>query len=514
LAQRVNTYLPGDQFAPRISANGQNYFVAWASNGQDGYGSGVYGRYLGADGTPAGTGEFLVNTTVIKDQIQPAVAADKSGRYQAVWSSFVGGINSFDLYAQTYAPPGYTTPEPLSKPVYAPPAFDPYLVGPPVAVDPTEVPAPSATADAPAQLDSPQPLVAAGVLPNGFALAQGYYTGLFSDTNGVSPESSGFFSGTVTPGGAYSYGLVLGNHGFHGSGRFNPTNGLATNIFNWGTTRAGTRYSLLSVWLQLDMSGGDQIRGTVALDTNWFSDLQADKQVFNRLTNAASVYAANYTEVIAANPNAASAPAGYGFGTVKVDLSGNVLWNGVLADGTRVSQSSTLNKQGYWPLYASLYGGSGLIIGWVQFTNQPGSDFFATNVWIKPPQATVKYYTNAFTNEFPIIGSVYTPPAPGSALLGITNGQVILYGGNLSAPLAPLTNTFLLSAQNQPIRPAGSKLSLSLNLSSGLFTGSARDTATGWNLAFQGALIESLGNGFGFFLGTNQSGEVILGPAP
>jgi hypothetical protein len=100
-AALVNTYLLGAQYAPRVSAAGADYLVVWTSLGQDGSREGVFGQFLRGDGTPEG-GEFLVNTTTISQQMHPAVASDGSARFLAVWTSFVGGGNSFDLYAQRY----------------------------------------------------------------------------------------------------------------------------------------------------------------------------------------------------------------------------------------------------------------------------------------------------------------------------------------------------------------------------------------------------------------------------
>ena len=40
---------------------------------------------------------------------------------------------------------------------------------------------------------------------------------------------------------------------------------------------------------------------------------------------------------------------------------------GALPDGTKVSQSAMRSEDGYWPLYASLYGGSGCLLSWLEF---------------------------------------------------------------------------------------------------------------------------------------------------
>lgn len=98
---RVNTTTYGEQYAPKVAASGTNCFVIWTSYNQDGAVEGVYGQYLDLDGNPIG-GEIRVNTTTRGAQLQPSLAADDTGRYLAVWSSFVGGMASFDLFAQRY----------------------------------------------------------------------------------------------------------------------------------------------------------------------------------------------------------------------------------------------------------------------------------------------------------------------------------------------------------------------------------------------------------------------------
>jgi hypothetical protein len=107
----VNTQRYGDQFAPKISANGVDYLAVWTSMGQDGSREGVYGQFLRGDASHAG-GELRVNTTVLNQQINPAVASDNSGRFLTVWSSYTGLNNTMDLYAQRYV----NSQQPLSPP--------------------------------------------------------------------------------------------------------------------------------------------------------------------------------------------------------------------------------------------------------------------------------------------------------------------------------------------------------------------------------------------------------------
>jgi hypothetical protein len=97
----VNTTLYGDQYLPTISTDNNDYLVAWTSLSQDGSYEGVFGQFLHNDGSRDGT-EFQINTTWISHQIHPVVGSDGQGRFLTVWSSFIGGVNSYDLYAQRY----------------------------------------------------------------------------------------------------------------------------------------------------------------------------------------------------------------------------------------------------------------------------------------------------------------------------------------------------------------------------------------------------------------------------
>jgi hypothetical protein len=98
---RLNTYLHGNQYAPRLSAIGVNYLAVWTSLGQDGSREGVYGQFINSDGSLAG-GEFRVNTTTVSQQMQPVVASDGVNQFIAVWTSYTGNPYSFDLFAQRY----------------------------------------------------------------------------------------------------------------------------------------------------------------------------------------------------------------------------------------------------------------------------------------------------------------------------------------------------------------------------------------------------------------------------
>jgi hypothetical protein len=116
---RLNSYLYGDQFAPRLSVIGTDYLAVWTSLAQDGSREGVFGQFITGDGATVGS-EFRVNTTTAGQQMQPVVASDGANQFLAVWTSFTGMPNNFDLFAQRYLNVASVL-QPMSAPfVYAP----------------------------------------------------------------------------------------------------------------------------------------------------------------------------------------------------------------------------------------------------------------------------------------------------------------------------------------------------------------------------------------------------------
>jgi len=103
---RINTFLFGDQYRPKIAAGPSGSLVVWTSLGQDGSREGVYGRFLQA-GTAVAGSEMRINTTTLSQQIHPAVAWNGVNTFLVVWSSFVSpsgtDTTGFDLSGQAYS---------------------------------------------------------------------------------------------------------------------------------------------------------------------------------------------------------------------------------------------------------------------------------------------------------------------------------------------------------------------------------------------------------------------------
>jgi hypothetical protein len=116
---RVNSYLYGDQSAPRISALGTDYLIVWTSLTPQ---EGIYGQFLREDGSTIGS-QFEVNAATGSRQIQPVVASDGVGQFLAVWSGFTGLPYGLDLFAQRYV----NTQQPL-EPLPAPFVYAPFVL--------------------------------------------------------------------------------------------------------------------------------------------------------------------------------------------------------------------------------------------------------------------------------------------------------------------------------------------------------------------------------------------------
>ncbi|MGE5609734.1 MAG: SdrD B-like domain-containing protein, partial [Bacillota bacterium] len=98
---RVNAYTSGDQVDPAIAMDATgDFLLAWASNGQDGDGTGIYARSYDAAGT-AKANEFRVNTTTRGSQACPAVALADNGSFVVAWEGW-GATDDSGVYAQRF----------------------------------------------------------------------------------------------------------------------------------------------------------------------------------------------------------------------------------------------------------------------------------------------------------------------------------------------------------------------------------------------------------------------------
>lgn len=371
---------------------------------------------------------------------------------------------------------------------------------------------------------------------NLFFGAQGTYNGLFHPTNdNVAVDNSGAFSLKLNDRGVYSAKLAINGASIPLSGAFGYSGSNAHLVFNHPKLPGLTRVQL-AVDLQ---SGSDQVTGLITniysttvsnfvstnivftnftetniISTNiwvtnvitrhWKSTLTADRATFNAKANPAP-QAGKYTVVLPHDTNSAAGPDGDGFGTVSVSTGGGITLAGTLPDGTKLSQKSTLSKNGEWPLFTSLYKGKGSLISWVTFSEQPDPDLSGLFNWLKQSQPA-KYYTSGITNEATLTGSRFTPNSTNN-VLSLSNALLSFVGGNLAEDF---TNAVVIDPKNKVSNLGSNKLSLKLNKANGTFSGSVTPPAGGKAISFRGAILQQQTNGAGFLLGTNRSSRVEL----
>jgi hypothetical protein len=328
------------------------------------------------------------------------------------------------------------------------------------------------------------------------------FQGLFYDTNGMALPSSGFFTASTATNGSFTARLLLAGKRYSFSGHF-AADGSATNAVPRGHLRP------LSVLLQFDEDTGD-LSGSVSGDS-WTAQLTANRNVFSKAApppQAGTRYTLAMTdsEGVPVIRSDASKPSDTGWGTVSVDGSGAVSFSGKLSDGTVVSQKTFVSEAEQWPLYASLYSGKGLVLGWLTFTSNVSDDLAGSVSWIKLPQPRAQFYPGGFTNETGTIGSLYQTNVP---LLNISTGQVLLVNGNLPAQV--FSNQFVLNITNNTLTGTN-RLRFTLNPRSGSFRGGVANPVTGQTLSANGVVLQKRNLGIGSFLGASQSGEVLLLP--
>lgn len=340
----------------------------------------------------------------------------------------------------------------------------------------------------------------ANFVSNPFGYYIGPYAGFFYDTNNLTLTNSGFVSISLAASGAFTAKLSPA------SGNAVPVSGQFSlgGVFSNSVVVKGS--APLIVQLHFD-SANSRITGSVG-NSSWNVPLLAVRAAFS-VPNPAPQGNKKYTLVIPGAENSALQPSGNGYGTISVDISGNVSFSGVLGDGSKAAQKTFLGNQSQWPFYISPYKGLGAIFGWLTFTtNQVSTDLTGTLYWMKQPQAKAKLYANGFDfpNGIQVVGSLYSF-TNGTPLLNLPSGGIsVLQQGGLAQSF---TNNFTLGSDNKVTSPNG--LSMTITTASGLFKGTARNPNDGTSIPINGVLLQKQDAAYGTFLGTDQSGAVYLG---
>jgi hypothetical protein len=345
----------------------------------------------------------------------------------------------------------------------------------------------------------------ANFVTNPFVALKGTFYGLFYETNQTrNQDHSGNFTFTLAEAGTYSARFQLGAKRLAATGKFDW---MGSSIVTFRPSPGNA----VTVTLQLDVANQTAwVAGSVG-DGNWLASLAGYRAPIYAGTNA-SPFAGRYTLVVPGSDDAATSPGGDGYGALTVSKAGRLVMSGSLADGTAVSQAILLSSDGQWPLYLSLNSAKGSLLGWISFASQGSGDCSGLLSWIKPAMPTARYYPLGFTNEHEAVGSKFVWLGTTNRLLNFTEGVAEFDLGNLAQGFE---NTLSLRPNNTLLVTGGAtnRLVMSLSTANGLMSGSFLHPDTKRSIILKGVVLQSQNAGFGYFLGTNQSGFIYLGPA-
>jgi hypothetical protein len=345
--------------------------------------------------------------------------------------------------------------------------------------------------------------ITANFVSNPFVNLKGSYSGLYYPAGSEPPqEQSGAFTLVLTDKGAFSSKLVVRGLPVALSGSFGLDLAARKTVVVGGTNE-------FVVQLQL-ASGSDHLVGIVS-NASFTSDLFGYRTTFNSKLNPATNITGKYTMMLNAANESPPLISGSGVAAITVASSGSVLVKGALADGTPLVQKAFVAANGQWPFFANLYKGKGSALGWLTVANTPTNDISGLLLWTKKEGVAGSLYQVAFTNEVSTLGSRYVQPAKGIPVLSLSNAVVVLSDGNLSNPvtasvvLSPL-NTMTVAAPNPE------QLALTVSAATGLLNGSFVHPETLRKISIRGVVLEKQNLAGGYFLGTNESGRVMLAP--
>jgi hypothetical protein len=342
--------------------------------------------------------------------------------------------------------------------------------------------------------------LAVGLISIGSALeatpVNGAYNGLFFETNGVWQQSAGTLTLNVVRN-RYTGRIQVGNTRYPFSGTFDATGGLNRQVLR--------RYdNPLTVQLQADATDPDLLVGSVSDGINWTAPLYADRAVFDgRFTTTPDM--GRYTVMFQGDFASTNFASGDSFGTINITKAGRIRFSGSLADGTKVTQATTVAKGGQWPLYLPLYQSDGAFYAWLLFNGTTNNDISGTVTWIRPQMPWAWYYPDGFAVLQDAYGSRYAAPPRGAKVLDVSSARFEFNGMNLDQGI---TNHVMLDYRNRITNLEANGLTASFTLAEGSFRGRVMDPIAWEWMPFKGVVLQKFGVAAGYFPRGYQTGEV------
>lgn len=302
-------------------------------------------------------------------------------------------------------------------------------------------------------------------------LARGSYSGLFSPTTNGPKNSAGSLRLNLSASGSYSGSLAPLGANYTIRGQFNSVG------YSLITGPLGSK--TLTLEMLIVTNGGYHIIGSYS-DGTFRSSLELHPtQTFG--TGGVPAPEGSHTFLLSPPLDVSSTSVkGFGSGTAVIDSRGRVKMSGTLADGTPISQTTTLLRGLRWPFLSNARLGAGAVVGWATFeTNRL---FFDGEMkWFSPD------FLGATNQNMTLAGAAYRPPSL-APLFNWTSGTITFNGVDLGT----LTANVTLNADGAFTIPANPhNVQINLEAATGRINGSFNHPTTLVLTEFQGTVLQN-----------------------
>jgi hypothetical protein len=164
---------------------------------------------------------------------------------------------------------------------------------------------------------------------------------------------------------------------------------------------------------------------------------------------------AQYTLLFAPPSGApANTPPGDGYAQVTNHLGMVTITTGALADGAAFTPQTVAESQnGDFPVYATPYGNTGLLLGWINLTNLEAAPPGNSLAWIKKASRTYPPYTNGITNTLLVQGALWTNPPAKTPAIVLPEGQLVISNNaRLDLDFNVSVNSIIIWSNSAPSR--------------------------------------------------------------
>jgi hypothetical protein len=369
------------------------------------------------------------------------------------------------------------------------------------------------------------------VTPNEARFARGTYHGLVLAAI-PTLASSGAVKVTIAANGAFTGRIVLGGTAYAFAGAFDQA-----GVARFGSAKATSLVihrpaarSALVLALQWNASlGSGTITGTITDPGVFVAAIRAEPALFTAAKNPVAPQLNVPGDLLGAynllfppgQSTSLLVPRGFGWGRLTVGSSGSVRLTGLLADGTPIAVATNLLSDGRWPLYFASDAGRTAVSAMVSVAGDGESDVTGTVLWFKdavparavypagwPGGITSELRGSRYLASKTLAGALAGGAATAAPARDAVSAIMTFCGGELPNDL--VAHASIAGDSLQVISTELKGLKLGMAKTTGVLTGSFLHPSGGKLTRFKGVYLQRQGLAAGFFMGSAQSGEVLL----